>query len=903
MRKRIRWLAGAVIVLVGLWVVLFPRTDAAPPDAASRTSSTPGASSPWNAAKHAVPVPTGSLRITGVARDARGPVSGVRVTATRVDAETLSEQPCPEALRGGTKRSAVRLTACGGAEMEAEVARRVEVREGEAPVFAETVSAEDGTFALEGLSEGAFTLWALGEHGAVLRPEVPAGSADVELALEEGVRISGTVAERVDGTPIPGARVTVVHEDHTRFFDVIADEQGRFYVGPLPPGRYLEVASAQGWRTGVFREDVWLDADVDVDLELHPLRRFEGRVFTPQGLPAAGLTVNLRSIVQGSELRTTRTDAQGHFTFEDVPDIEYHLWVWTPERTAFGETPTLRPQEKTFIRMEPCSSMEGTVRDEQGHPLEGVRLAVTGQNLGDAPPQEAFTDAAGHYRLGPLLASALDLHITHHHFTNRQEAIPRREGSARTWDFTLTRAVSVEGRVVDTEGNPIEGAALRLFFEDEAGSSLLRASVDRTQDEDVLSDEAGRFVIDTAQQGSGWIIARASDFTSTKVAVKLPSTEVRVVLQRGASVTGSVVDAKGRPMTDVTLKLWDTAPASGAPRTGSVDREGGFSLRGLKAGHYVLEASLRTPGLEQSTSQPVELEEHTQAEVALRFEEGRTLEGLTVDTGGRPLPGVQVQACLPLDDVPAWQLTVEPCDPRRGGAGGVRSGPDGRFVFKHLVAPTYQLVAWKEGHAFVPARSRGGIADASSRLVTPGDEGVHLVLERRPRLKARVVSADGKPLRSSLLAWFHESTSPPDGVFDIALQDDIDHVYVNAEGYFELFRNVAMKPGGDVDLGTLVMTRARKTRILVRDEANPGSLAGVPVSVFLSDESNPLSYEGRVPRPFNGNLDEEGAVELPDLPFAPIVLTVKLRQDSRSQDVALDAHQELATVTVPARPR
>ncbi|RYZ47117.1 MAG: carboxypeptidase regulatory-like domain-containing protein [Myxococcaceae bacterium] len=623
-------------------------------------------------------------------------------------------------------------------------------------------------------------------------------------------------------------------------------------------------------------------------------------VLTPQGLPAPGLTVNLWPLFEGVDIRTARTDARGRFTFEEVPAVEHHFWVWNPERTAFGEATTdKKTSQGTVIRMESVSFLEGTVRDEQSRPLEGVRLRVNGQTLGDAPNQEALTDEAGHYRLGPLLASALDLFLTRAHFMNKEESIPRRDGVARTWDFTLARALSVEGSVVDTEGRPLAGVELRLS-PTSVTSSRHRDGASQL-DEHTVSDEAGRFLLDTEQEGPGRLFARATDFISTELDVKVPSTEVRVVLQQGASVSGTVVDAKGQPMTDVTLKLWDTTPASGDARTSTVDGQGGFSLRGLKAGHHVLEAWRRTPGMARSTSRPIELEEHTQAVVTLRFEEGRTLEGTTVDTFGQPVPGVQVRACLPLDDIPPWQLAVETCDPRSGG--GVRSGPDGRFVLKHLVAPTYQLVAWKEDQAFAPARSRGGTADASSLHVVPGGAEVRLVLERRSRLKARVVSADGRPLPSSIWVHLDGRENASDGVFDFALRDATTSVVVSAEGFFDLERDVAVKPGEDVDLGTLVMTRSRKARFIVRDEANPGSLAGAPVSVSLSYDGNPHPFNSPVPRPFFGSLDAEGAVDLDGLPFTPIVLTVQLQRDQRSQDVALDASQEVVTVTLPARPR
>ncbi|MBE4747943.1 carboxypeptidase regulatory-like domain-containing protein [Corallococcus sp. ZKHCc1 1396] len=894
-----RWLAGAVVVVVvGLfWVMPLPGRDGAFRTPASRPSDAiAGSSGTARATKPAAPRPTGSLRIQGVVRDARGPVRGVRVSASRVDAETLSERPCPGEGEA-TMFDERLLDADCLLDREAEVAGLVELREGEAPVFAETTTAEDGAFVLQGLPPGAFTLWALGEHGAVMRPRVPAGGDAVELLLEQGFQLSGVVTAQDGRTPLPGARVTVLHEAHTRFFDALADAQGRFRVGPLPPGRYLEVASARGWRPGLFREALWLDADVEVVLTLHRMERLEGQVFTPQGLPAGVVTVNLHSGIGSGDVRSTRSDAQGRFTFEEVPDVEHRLWAWDSKRTAYGDAIAQPSLEQAFIRMKPTTFLEGTVRDEQGRPLDGVRLSAQGMVLGDAPSPEAVTDMAGHYRLGPVLASELKLSLTRAHFLNRTEHVSQQDASAHAWDFTLSRAVSVEGLVVDTEGRPLAGVTLRLAPGSDPSIYINRDRAAQ-QDENTVSDEAGRFLLETAGEGPARLWAGAADFMPEKVSVKVPATGLRVVLRRGASVSGTVLDAKGQPMPSVEVQLWNMAPGSGEARAGTVDAAGGFSLRGLKAGRYALEALRGTPGLEQSASSIVELGEHTQAVVSLRFEEGRTLEGMTVDTEGHPVPDVQVRACLPLDDVPAWQLSAAECGPR---GTGVRSGADGRFVLKHLVAPTYQLVAWKEGRSFTPARSRGGKADASSLHVAPGGSDVRLVLERSPHLRARVVSADGAPLPASLWAPVPMPVSSPDGVFDVALGEDARQVLFRAKGFLDLRRDVVMRPGVDLDLGTLVMIRGRKARVIVRDEAHPGPLAGVKVIVDASYEGTPPPDAPPVPLPFIGSLDGEGAVELDGLPLVPVVLTVSLLASGRNQGVTLLAtHQETATVTLPA---
>ncbi|WP_367616431.1 carboxypeptidase regulatory-like domain-containing protein [Corallococcus exercitus] len=833
----------------------------------------------------------GSLRIIGVVLDARGPVAGVQVSASRVDADTLSERPCPETQPDHPRRRReTRLADCFE-EMESEYARLVEAREGEAPVFAQTMTADDGSFVLEGLPAGAFTLWALGDRGAAVQPDVQAGGNGVTLTMEEGIFLSGEVREEDTRVPIPGAQVTLVHEAGSRFFDALADAQGRFRAGPLPPGRYLKVASAKGWRTKAFREDVWLDSDVNVTLQLQRKTRLEGLVLTPEGLPASGLNVHLRPDAGGGDTRTTRSDAQGRFVFEEVAAVPQMLWTRTEEETAYGNA-SVTPPESVVLRMVPFWFMEGTVRDEQRRPLAGVLLRVKGQQLGGHPSPEALTDAAGHYRLGPLLDRSVNLLLLREQYLDRQEEVLLGIAHEGPWDFALTRAIPLEGLVVDTGGTPLAGVQVKLVMVREVPGHVWDPVF--LNERTATSDEAGHFTVDSEREGPGQLFVTGPGFRSVKQSVEVPSTGVRVVMSQGASVSGTVMDATGRLLSNVDLRLWNMAPLSGDAHTTAVDTQGTFSLGGLEAGHYVLEARLRTPGIEHAVSQPVDLEELTQAIVSVRFEEGRTVQGMTVDTDGQPVSGARIQACLLLEDVPAWQKHAPDCTAK--GEGGVLSGPDGRFVLKHLSSPTYQLIAWKEGHAFAPSRSRGGTPDATALLVTTGQQDVRLVLERRPRVRGKVVSDDGTPLPCKVWERF-PWVQVPDGTFDLPLPEDgPGSITVSAKGFFDLKRNYVVSPGGDIDLGTLRMTRGRKVRIIILDEATRAPLAGV--SAAISPEGDPhLPSSHRLPF-HHGNLDAEGGVELDGLPFESaafyVILGVGLWQEGKA--VTVEANQETVTV-------
>ena len=910
-RRAAFFFAGIVAVLL---LSFFLRSDESASLQSGRTSSDgPRFFAGSNTGSFAMASSREGLRITGVVRDARGPVAGVQVSASRVDADTLSQLACPSEPPSRERSCAGKtwLTKCCFHERGFELARRVEAREGEAPVVAQTVTANDGTFIMDGLPAGVFTLWALGDRGTAMQPEVPAGSTDVALTLEAGIFLSGTVVDEDTRAPIPGARVTAVQAAQSRFFDTLTNAQGRFRIGPVPPGRYLRVGSAQGWRTTAFHNDVWFDTDVDVTLELQKQARLEGLVLTPEGRPASGITVQAFFTGVSDDAWSTRSDAQGRFVFEDVAGAPHTVWVWARNETAIGDAPASAPA-KVVIRMEPVTFMEGTVRDERGRPLEGVLLQGGSLPPEVEPSPDARSDAAGHYRLGPLSQTAMNLRLRHARYSDRTEEIDLRTPHAGPWDFTLQRAVSVEGWVVDTEGTPLPGIRLRL-----AKGPVGTRDRDFIDETEALSDDAGHFVLDTAQEGSGHLFIDSEAFCSMEQPVEFPSTGVRVVLSRGASVSGRVVDATGAPLPHAEVRLWyptalsgdeDSRPFlvdgnegttwSGAPdpRSLRVNSEGAFSAAGLKAGPYVLEARLQTPGIERSVTEPFVLDAHSQVTLSLRIEEGRTVKGLTVDTNGQPLAGVRVQACLSLEDVPEWRTRSLSCD--ADSEQGVLSGPGGHFVLKHLVDPAHQLVAWKEGHAFVPSRSRGGTPGPAALVVRAGAEDVQLVLQERPRLRGQVVNEDGMPLSSEVWEGRHRVPAP-DGAFELPLlKDGPGQVTVGAKGFFELEREFVVSPGKDIDLGTLVMRRSRKTRFILVDAATHAPLVGARAFIGRS-ECDDRRCSWRYPSSFYGNLDAEGGADVEGLPFKPIAMSVSLRPDEPTTDVLLDARQETVTVQVP----
>ena len=228
------------------------------------------------------------------------------------------------------------------------------------------------------------------------------------------------------------------------------------------------------------------------------------------------------------------------------------------------------------------------------------------------------------------------------------------------------------------------------------------------------TDASGHFVLDVETAGPGFLVVEDEPFVPQRLAVDIPSREVRMVLHRGARVSVTVLSAAGAPLYSLPVTLWEREEQGQYERSGSTDDQGRLTLQGVKPGHYVAEASLQTQSLEQYVSQSLDVADSEALEVTLRMEEGRPLRGLVVDTRGQPLPGVSVRVYLPPGDVPRYRTGFGSCG--MGGPEGVLTDAEGRFTLRHLSAPRYALTARREAYRFEASRSQGGTVDARDDL-------------------------------------------------------------------------------------------------------------------------------------------------------------------------------------------
>jgi hypothetical protein len=221
--------------------------------------------------------------------------------------------------------------------------------------------------------------------------------------------LDGVLVDR-DGAPVALAYIDVDPLDGGSSQQERTDEHGRWSVFELPAGSYRVTAYAAG--RGVVSATVNAP-QTEVRLALGGTGRLAGR--TP--LLARGSFELLLVRCEGDEMRMRLpserrlvTVTNHAFTVEDVPacDLQFvavwrgrdsHISTVVPAGDVARVELDLGPRRKKLVR--------GTVTDDAGRPIEGVRVQATAEGEGAAT---AMTDDAGRYSLDTVAGASIGAH-------------------------------------------------------------------------------------------------------------------------------------------------------------------------------------------------------------------------------------------------------------------------------------------------------------------------------------------------------------------------------------------------------------------------------------------------------------------------------------------------------------
>ncbi len=441
------------------------------------------------------------------------------------------------------------------------------------------------------------------------------------------------------------------------------------------------------------------------------------------------------------------TDAQGSFSFEQLPPGRFHLraqaLLWADGYSAPVNGKSHDTVTDLSISLLPSLALTGWVYGPNGAGIPDARIRL---DLSSEERLETKTDGDGEFQLDrPEESKNPRLRISAPGYRPTRVTV---ENPDYRQEIQLHPLPAIQGVVKDNLGRGVVGAVVRIVERSSSRRRNIHPSRLRFVGE-TKTDSEGGFHLSAdiwRSWGEHFKIAAWSDTHTPAVSDDLDFRKegeipnfIELTLQEGLQISGVVLSpfASSLPKARVHLrKLYGQRPGNRTPiapdtqRPGSIlettnaDEEGQFSFSGLAVGAYRVEA--HAPGFSPAESEELQLL-HDSLEVALQVPAASALTGVV--TGNRALfETLRVTASSPGRD---------PLDTTVDG--------EGEFEFPDIAPGDYDLVL-REVDRVLSGSSFGlgtgdGLAEVHGISVAEGQtaiQNLHIDLEGRSILRGTV---------------------------------------------------------------------------------------------------------------------------------------------------------------------
>ncbi len=410
----------------------------------------------------------------------------------------------------------------------------------------------------------------------------------------------------------------------------------------------------------------------------------------------------------------------------------------------------------------------------------------------------------------------------------------------------LTPAAPIRGVVTDGSARPVPGAKIRAT--PRGAGAALRYSFNSGS---ATSAADGSFRVEEIVYGHTYrLIADAPGYA--RAFLDVPPLEpgqviepVHLVLTRGRSVLGKVVDTEGNPVTGAQVELrWPLdqsdfrSPLDTPATAAATDDQGAFTLPATAPGEY--EVGVRHT---EYSERPVTRVDVPAGESDFEIGDftlvaGATIDGVVTGAEGKPVAGATVLS--------------------RGAyrAGGsptrtARTDAEGRFRLDGLSSDLADLSVRATGY---PLLVRAGVR-------TNADEPVLIELKPGASVGGRVLDNGGNGVAGILVSLRIERNYRTGGDPRLwGAQDMFPRQMTNAEGRFRFDRlvpgtwsaeakkgaegakldQIELAPGAEREIELLLQTRDRLTVIVTTDGGEP--VAGAQITIQSPGERLPSGY-------------------------------------------------------------
>ncbi len=412
--------------------------------------------------------------------------------------------------------------------------------------------------------------------------------------------LQGQVVDE-EGRPVAGATV-ILGSAPTR--TATSEEDGSFSFDKLVQRRYPVSARSSDRIGGPVV--VTLSATSDpVLVRMRPGGGIRVEVVDLKDMPIASATVSIPALesVQGV------TDSKGIVEIHNVPQGAALIAVEASGYAKAHSLATIPRGENTLgqqrIRLERGVRVSGRVVDDQGKAVASASIIALQSGAimqVENPAKDGVkSDKQGKFVLPAVAAGSIQLLAVHDlHAPSTSERFEVGDSEVKDLTLTLRPGASVAGRVVNTSGEAVAWATVRV--RNPEGSLTRGQGVNRQ----MISGEDGSFTIQGLPRDEVALYGASEAASSQSLKVDLRSTSaaknLELVLDVEGTIAGIVVDEKGAAVAEAQVTaipdFWEGADMQGmrvrGPSFATTGGDGKFVIRGLPTTKFKLSASRGT---------------------------------------------------------------------------------------------------------------------------------------------------------------------------------------------------------------------------------------------------------------------------------------------------------------------
>jgi len=400
----------------------------------------------------------------------------------------------------------------------------------------------------------------------------PGGEAHVKVVMLEGATLIGRVLDDRD-FPVAGARIELTATRGVSRHSLFTASDGTFEFRAVPSSVVLSLARPNNPVEFVLRKHLELKNDQRQEIEIVlPAERETVELQVSAERQAVDLAqVLFVSLAAETPLKKTLfTDPQGRVVLPDAAGLPLRVQIEVPGFSDYNQTFDSTPKliEVELVRGVLVQGKVTAIRGRQAVSGASVTVLSQGQRHGTR------SDDFGVYEIRDLSPGEATLIISHPEYATHQEklqitATTRADRPFEIEPIDLVSGGSVQGLVVDEQGNPISGArvaagAMPAFLP--AGELPAGMVKSNAQGEfELLNLEPGNVTIEAQAVGKGR--GRASVAVSEGQVAR----DVRIVMQPAADTetgqTGGVAVTLSEPVAGQVV-IQQVAAHSEAERAG-----------------------------------------------------------------------------------------------------------------------------------------------------------------------------------------------------------------------------------------------------------------------------------------------------------------------------------------------